>query len=259
MADEQQVIRGINWRETLPFTHIFRAFRVAVHPSKLMLGLIALLSLYIGGHVLDGIWPAASLAVPGEVYDYQRHVVKGTSNQEFARERLEAREKVESEYARKLLDLGVTADEKAAQAAADEVRELKKVEEKILAIRKEAIARADARLKDDLAAAGVQPDDKPKERAKRAANDAYNASLRAAYHEAYESLRSAKKIEGEGLFARAMQHENDHLTGKLMIDFVGPLKKRQIKKKLEKYAESDGHVHGEHCDHDHDDAHDHHA
>jgi peptide deformylase len=65
------------------------------------------------------------------------------------------------------------------------------------------------------------------------------------------------EIEGEGLFARAMQHENDHLTGKLMIDFVGPLKKRQIKKKLEKYAESDGHVHGENCNHDHDDAHDH--
>lgn len=68
------------------------------------------------------------------------------------------------------------------------------------------------------------------------------------------------EIEGEGLFARAMQHENDHLTGKLMIDFVGPLKKRQIKKKLEKYASSDsgsGHVHGENCDHDHDEAHDH--
>ena len=45
MADEPQQIRGINWRETFPFTHLFRAFRVAVHPSKLMLGLIALLIL----------------------------------------------------------------------------------------------------------------------------------------------------------------------------------------------------------------------
>ena len=66
------------------------------------------------------------------------------------------------------------------------------------------------------------------------------------------------EAEGEGLFGRCMQHEFDHLTGKLMIDFVGPLKKRQIKKKLEKYtASDDGHVHGEHCNHDHDDAHDH--
>jgi dihydroneopterin aldolase len=29
------------------------------------------------------------------------------------------------------------------------------------------------------------------------------------------------EIEGEGLFARALQHENDHLTGRLLIDMVG--------------------------------------
>ena len=68
------------------------------------------------------------------------------------------------------------------------------------------------------------------------------------------------EAEGDGLFGRCMLHELDHLTGKLMIDFVGPLKKRQIKKKLEKWeaeAGGGGHVHGEHCDHDHDHDHDH--
>jgi peptide deformylase len=68
------------------------------------------------------------------------------------------------------------------------------------------------------------------------------------------------EAEGDGLFGRCMLHELDHLTGKLMIDFVGPLKKRQIKKKLEKHESEHGggghpHVHGENCDHDHD--HDH--
>jgi peptide deformylase len=63
------------------------------------------------------------------------------------------------------------------------------------------------------------------------------------------------EAEGSGLFARAMLHEHDHLTGKLLVDFVGPLKKRQIKRKLEK--EGGGHVHGEHCDHDHDHEHAH--
>ncbi len=47
------------------------------------------------------------------------------------------------------------------------------------------------------------------------------------------------ELEGEGLLARAIQHENDHLTGKLMVDFVGPLKKRMIKRKLEREAELD--------------------
>ena len=49
------------------------------------------------------------------------------------------------------------------------------------------------------------------------------------------------EIEGEALFARCMLHENDHLTGKLLVDFVGPLKRQMIKKKLQrqKAAEAD--------------------
>jgi peptide deformylase len=42
--------------------------------------------------------------------------------------------------------------------------------------------------------------------------------------------------EGEGLYARAMQHEGDHLIGKLLVDFVGPLKKQMIKRKLARLA-----------------------
>lgn len=58
MADEAQtqMIRSINWREVFPFTHLFRAFRIAVHPSKLLLALAALLLIYLGGRVLDGVW-----------------------------------------------------------------------------------------------------------------------------------------------------------------------------------------------------------
>jgi peptide deformylase len=64
------------------------------------------------------------------------------------------------------------------------------------------------------------------------------------------------EAEGVELFARAIQHEYDHLTGKLMVDFVGPLKKRQIKKKLERETRG-SHVHGPGCSHGHDDDHDH--
>lgn len=50
------------------------------------------------------------------------------------------------------------------------------------------------------------------------------------------------EAEGEGLFARAMQHEGDHLNGKLMVDFVGPLKRQMITRKMRKAArdEADG-------------------
>jgi peptide deformylase len=42
------------------------------------------------------------------------------------------------------------------------------------------------------------------------------------------------EIEGEALLARCLLHEYDHLTGKLLVDFVGPLKRQMIKKKLQK-------------------------
>jgi peptide deformylase len=47
------------------------------------------------------------------------------------------------------------------------------------------------------------------------------------------------EAEGEGLFARAMQHEFDHLNGKLMVDFVGPLKKQMIGRKMKKLAKEE--------------------
>ncbi len=39
-------------------------------------------------------------------------------------------------------------------------------------------------------------------------------------------------LEADGLFARALQHEYDHLDGVLFVDKVGKLKKIMLKKKL---------------------------
>jgi len=47
------------------------------------------------------------------------------------------------------------------------------------------------------------------------------------------------ELEGEGLLARCLLHENDHLTGKLLVDFVGPLKRQMIKKKLQRVKEAE--------------------
>jgi peptide deformylase len=45
------------------------------------------------------------------------------------------------------------------------------------------------------------------------------------------------EIEAEGLLAVAIQHEFDHLQGVLMIDHMGPLKKRLTHRKMVKRAE----------------------
>jgi peptide deformylase len=44
---------------------------------------------------------------------------------------------------------------------------------------------------------------------------------------------------GEGLYARAMQHEHDHLINKLLIDYVGPLKRQMIKRKMERMTDEE--------------------
>jgi peptide deformylase len=45
-------------------------------------------------------------------------------------------------------------------------------------------------------------------------------------------------LEAEGLLAVAVQHEYDHLQGVLMIDHLGPLKKRLVNRKMQKRAET---------------------
>lgn len=42
------------------------------------------------------------------------------------------------------------------------------------------------------------------------------------------------EMEADGLFAVCIQHEIDHLDGKLFIDYLSPLKRQRLRKKLEK-------------------------
>jgi peptide deformylase len=44
------------------------------------------------------------------------------------------------------------------------------------------------------------------------------------------------ELSAEGLLAVAIQHEHDHLQGILMIDYLGPLKKRIVHRKMLKRA-----------------------
>lgn len=64
----------------------------------------------------------------------------------------------------------------------------------------------------------------------------------------YETVRRAERIrvkaldrkgepvelETDGLLAVCIQHEIDHLNGKLFVDYISPLKRGRIRKKLEK-------------------------
>ena len=48
----------------------------------------------------------------------------------------------------------------------------------------------------------------------------------------------AFELEADGLLAVCIQHEMDHLDGKLFVDYLSPLKRQRIKKKLVKMEKS---------------------
>ncbi|EKD44917.1 MAG: hypothetical protein ACD_70C00170G0001 [uncultured bacterium] len=54
------------------------------------------------------------------------------------------------------------------------------------------------------------------------------------------------EFEADGFMAKCIQHELDHLDGKLFIDYLSQIKRDYIKKKIEKLSK---HQHDENCEH----------
>lgn len=52
--------------------------------------------------------------------------------------------------------------------------------------------------------------------------------------QALDEFGTPFKLEAHGLLAVCIQHEMDHLEGKLFIDYLSPLKRSMIKRKFEK-------------------------
>jgi len=48
------------------------------------------------------------------------------------------------------------------------------------------------------------------------------------------------ELEPSGLLAVCIQHEMDHLNGKLFVDYISPMKRQRIRKKLEKQQRQRG-------------------
>jgi len=56
MANEQDELNRVNWTEVFTFPQIFKSFRMAIHPSKLILAFVAIVILFAGGVILDSFW-----------------------------------------------------------------------------------------------------------------------------------------------------------------------------------------------------------
>jgi len=189
MANEAQVLRGINWREVFAFTHIFRAFRIAVHPSKLVLALAAVVCLYLGGLILDRVWPAAHRAVPGEVTLYER----ASAERPFVEERAGARRRAEAPYAGLLQQVG-----KAKQGDANYWIGLE---------RSRMVKEAEGKYEQAAKGAAAEK--------KKAATKELESSVKAAYELGAERYAQVEAIGGRGLFEELFSYQRQQIHGVL--------------------------------------------
>ena len=49
-------VNSVNWASVLDFTHVFRGFRLAINPAKLILALLAIIAIYVAGRGFDALW-----------------------------------------------------------------------------------------------------------------------------------------------------------------------------------------------------------
>jgi hypothetical protein len=210
MADEPLTVRAINWRQTFPFINLFRAFRVAVHPSKLVLALVALILLYVGGQVLDLLWPMQYRAIPDEVALYDQFNSTARPGQKFIDVRKAYRDQIEAGYAQQLLKLHVETDPNVALQEAREGADLSLVKNKLLQNRNQAIDNADAARRAALASAAANGPTSAELR--DSAKRTREAVIRQSYTDASAQYASASEIRNLGLFDVYFDYEANQVS-----------------------------------------------
>ncbi len=88
MAREIQPSGDVGWLEASGLLHIFRILGVAVHPAKLVIGLLAILATCLVGWALDGVWTGAHRGVDEQAIT--RYISAAELDQPYESQRGEA-------------------------------------------------------------------------------------------------------------------------------------------------------------------------
>lgn len=208
MADDSQVtLRDINWREAFPFTHLFRGFRIAIHPSKLVLGLLLLLSLYVGGRILDGIWPSASKANYSEVLSYEQFRYRHNPSDSFSAVREQERLSHVNEYADRLQAAGIVSDRQQAVEAARHGEYFRDLEKHEIAARNERIKHEQDERDAGLKEADAITDTARRERHNADINSAFKQEAIAEDLAAQKNLRELRALAPRGIYDEFFTYE----------------------------------------------------
>ena len=77
-------VASVNWSSVLEFTQLFRGFRLAINPAKVLLALLAILLIYTAGRAFDGVW--GFQVYDGEIERFQQDkpdVYRGAREQQL--------------------------------------------------------------------------------------------------------------------------------------------------------------------------------
>jgi hypothetical protein len=207
MAEESQTLHNVNWRELFPFIHVFRSFRVAIHPSKLFLGLLLVLALYGGGRVLDAIWMRVYYPSAGEIDWFTAYKWGQERGRSFDAVREDLQQAYLNQYASRLKAAGFVTGDQAAMDAARRGKYYSDLERRIITSRNEALAAADKRLNDDLAQADKATNDTDREIRRREARDQHESAIRQAQEQTKVELENLARLAPRPIFDEFMDYE----------------------------------------------------
>jgi len=215
MADDAQSIRSLNWRELFPFLNLFRSFRIAIHPSKLVLGFALIFLVYCGGRALDWIWPKSQYPIAQEIQHYEMYRwTPGLSARAFEDGRTEKREGMNAAYAADLLDRKIVKDQAEAKEAAKVGEYSGRLVGSYVYDRNQAIKKADEDLDKRLKTireAKMAEDERPK--AVRAAYERRDAEIRKAHADLASAIENLDQISPHPIFDSFFEYEVQQFHG----------------------------------------------
>lgn len=208
MADEAHVVRSIQWRELFPFINLFRTFRIAIQPSKLVLGLVMVLALYAGGRVLDAIWASSYYPSRGEIDAYTAYLWNNTRSPSFDSQRQDQHRENAISYANLLVQDGIVTDRSVALDKAYHGKNFGDLESKIIQDRNDRIAQVDQSLDAQIKQiknSNASEDEQDAEI--RQARDRRDSDIRQAKEDALARIEELARITPQPIFDEFLNYE----------------------------------------------------
>src|SRR5437763_978648 len=81
-SPRQVTVSGLHWQNVFEFTHLFRGFRLAINPAKLMIALGAIFMIYIAGRAFDFAWGPQVYRGEIESFQSEKHEVYARHRQD---------------------------------------------------------------------------------------------------------------------------------------------------------------------------------